>query len=323
MQAIMNEAKAKAIELLEKGEVSRVIGWKQGDFCYDCSPATFTKENINEFVYTEFCGANLSKYLIEESKKEGKILVFLKPCDTYSFNQLIQEHRINRENVYVVGIECQGKVDIERIKAFGIDGVLGAKADGDKLIVDTLYGEKTIDKADVMLEKCLSCKGKKHVVYDELIGKEIDEAPKARFDTVAQLEAMTEEQRFAFWQKELSKCIRCNACRNVCPACSCTNCVFDNPNSNIATKSNANEFEEKLFHIIRAWHVAGRCTDCGECSRVCPQSIPLHLINRKFIKDMNEFYGEYQAGEDTETKAPLNSYKTEDREPNEFDKEDK
>ena len=319
----MNEAKAKAIELLEKGEVSRVIGWKQGDFCYDCSPATFTKENINEFVYTEFCGANLSKYLIEESKKEGKILVFLKPCDTYSFNQLIQEHRINRENVYVVGIECQGKVDIERIKAFGIDGVLGAKADGDKLIVDTLYGEKTIDKADVMLEKCLSCKGKKHVVYDELIGKEIDEAPKARFDTVAQLEAMTEEQRFAFWQKELSKCIRCNACRNVCPACSCTNCVFDNPNSNIATKSNANEFEEKLFHIIRAWHVAGRCTDCGECSRVCPQSIPLHLINRKFIKDMNEFYGEYQAGEDTETKAPLNSYKTEDREPNEFDKEDK
>ena len=319
----MNEAKAKAIELLEKGEVSRVIGWKEGDFCYDCSPATFTKENINEFVYTEFCGANLSKYLIEESKKEGKILVFLKPCDTYSFNQLIQEHRINRENVYVVGIECQGKVDIERIKAFGIDGVLGAKADGDKLIVDTLYGEKTIDKADVMLEKCLSCKGKKHVVYDELIGKEIDEAPKARFDTVAQLEAMTEEQRFAFWQKELSKCIRCNACRNVCPACSCTNCVFDNPNSNIAMKSNANEFEEKLFHIIRAWHVAGRCTDCGECSRVCPQSIPLHLINRKFIKDMNEFYGEYQAGADTETKAPLNSYKTEDREPNEFDKEDK
>ena len=323
MQAIMNEAKAKAIELLEKGEVSRVIGWKEGDFCYDCSPATFTKENIDKFVYTEFCGANLSKYLIEESKKEGKILVFLKPCDTYSFNQLIQEHRINRENVYVVGIECQGKVDIERIKAFGIDGVLSAKADGDKLIVDTLYGEKSIDKADVMLEKCLSCKGKKHVVYDELIGKEIDEAPKARFDTVAQLEAMTEEERFAFWQKELSKCIRCNACRNVCPACSCVNCVFDNPNSNIEMKSNANEFEEKLFHIIRAWHVAGRCTDCGECSRVCPQSIPLHLINRKFIKDMNEFYGEYQAGEDTETKAPLNSYKLEDREAHEFDKEDK
>ena len=323
MQAIMNEAVNKAKELLEKGEVARVIGWAEGDFCYDCSPATFTLDNIDKMVYTDFCGANLSKYLIEESKKEGKILVFLKPCDTYSFNQLIQEHRINRENVYVVGIECQGKLDINKLKVLGIDGVLGAESDGEKLNVKTIYGDKQIDKVDVMLEKCLSCKGKKHVVYDELIGSEIDEAPKARFDMVKQLEAMTEDERYAFWQRELSKCIRCNACRNVCPACSCLHCVFDNPNSNIASKSNANEFEEKLFHIIRAWHVAGRCTDCGECSRVCPQNIPLHLINRKFIKDMNEFYGEYQAGEDTETKAPLNSYITTDREPNEFDKEDK
>ena len=323
MQAIRNEAVNKAKELLEKGEVARVIGWAEGDFCYDCSPATFTLENIDKMVYTDFCGANLSKYLIEESKKEGKILVFLKPCDTYSFNQLIQEHRIVRENVYVVGIECQGKLDINKLKVLGIDGVLGAESDGEKLNVKTIYGDKQIDKVDVMLEKCLSCKGKKHVVYDELIGSEIDEAPKARFDMVKQLEAMTEEERYAFWQRELSKCIRCNACRNVCPACSCLHCVFDNPNSNIASKSNANEFEEKLYHIIRAWHVAGRCTDCGECSRVCPQNIPLHLINRKFIKDMNEFYGEYQAGEDTETKAPLNSYITTDREPNEFDKEDK
>ncbi len=323
MQAIRNEAVNKAKELLEKGEVARVIGWAEGDFCYDCSPATFTLDNIDKMVYTDFCGANLSKYLIEESKKEGKILVFLKPCDTYSFNQLIQEHRIVRENVYVVGIECQGKLDINKLKVLGIDGVLGAESDGEKLNVKTIYGDKQIDKVDVMLEKCLSCKGKKHVVYDELIGSEIDEAPKPRFDMVKQLEAMTEAERYAFWQRELSKCIRCNACRNVCPACSCLHCVFDNPNSNIASKSNANEFEEKLYHIIRAWHVAGRCTDCGECSRVCPQNIPLHLINRKFIKDMNEFYGEYQAGEDTETKAPLNSYITTDREPHEFDKEDK
>jgi formate dehydrogenase subunit beta len=70
-----------------------------------------------------------------------------------------------------------------------------------------------------------------------------------------------------------------------------------------------------MFHIIRAFHVAGRCTDCGECSRVCPQGIPLHLFNRKFIKDIDEFYGEYQAGEDTTSKGPLTNFTFEDVEP--------
>ena len=74
-------------------------------------------------------------------------------------------------------------------------------------------------------------------------------------------------------------------------------------------------FEEKMFHIIRAFHVAGRCTDCGECSRVCPQGIPLHLFNRKFIKDIDTFYGEYQAGADAESKGPLTRFTFDDVEP--------
>jgi ferredoxin len=91
--------------------------------------------------------------------------------------------------------------------------------------------------------------------------------------------------------------------------------VFDNPNSGIANKAPASSFEEQMFHIIRAFHVAGRCTDCGECSRVCPQHIPLHLLNRKFIKDINSFYGEYQAGEKVGNRAPLVDYTKEDIEP--------
>ena len=122
---------------------------------------------------------------------------------------------------------------------------------------------------------------------------------------VEKLEKMSESERFSFWRNELSRCIRCNACRNACPACTCEKCVFDNNNLYTSQKVAENSFEENLFHIIRAWHVAGRCTDCGECSRVCPQNIPLHLLNRKFIKDINELYGDYQAGSDMETKPPM------------------
>lgn len=317
----------KAQTLLQNGTVTRVLGWKKGLFGYDVTPAVFCAADtlINDFVYNEWCGANLSKYCVKESAaieakkatvaannraaaeraaKNGtpnaaeeplpkeRVLAFLKPCDTYSFNQLLNEHRIRRENVYVVGVPC--------------------------LAFRTVRDGESAQNARE-LERCAVCKSTKHALFDELIGCENaakEATPAARFNQVAELEAMSAEERYAFWREELSRCIRCNACRNVCPACTCEKCVFDNPASNVAQKANADSFEENLFHIIRAFHVAGRCTDCGECSRVCPEHIPLHLLNRKFIKDINELYGEYQSGESTESeRTPLTSFDVNDVEP--------
>lgn len=313
----MQEVISRAKELISDGTVNRVIGWQTGEFVYDITPAVFesVEEIEKSFVFDDFCGANMSKYLVKESGKEGKVAVFLKPCDTYSFNQLLKEHRINRENVYVVGVECYGKADIEKIKALGVSGITGIKSENGNFIISTIYGDKTVAKYEVMAERCLSCKSKKHVVYDELIGEDGDVIDSDRFDMVEKLENMTSDERYEFWRNELSRCIRCNACRNVCPACTCENCVFDNDKSGVANKAISDSFEENMFHIIRAFHVAGRCTDCGECSRVCPQHIPLHLLNRKFIKDINELYGEYQAGADTESRAPLTNFTKEDVEP--------
>ena len=269
---------------------------------------TSAEELDKDFVFNKYCKANLSKYLVKitreiEVKKSTTrmnntmakqrdpnaqnapipsevVLVFLKPSDTYSFTQLLKENRITREDVYAVGVPCQ----------------------------DTLDGG----------ELCESCTGKKHVSCDELLG--VDENEEAspntkRMEEVSKLEAMTSEQRFEFWRNELSRCIRCNACRNVCPACTCEKCVFDNNALYTTQKVAETNFEENLFHIIRAWHVAGRCTDCGECSRVCPQNIPLYLLNRKFIKDINEIYGEYQAGADMESKPAMITFKEDDAEP--------
>ncbi len=327
MQKITREQLiAKASELLANGTVSCVLGWGAGEFGYDVTPTIF--KNADEmqagFVYNDFCGANFAKYLVSKTQKlEGKILVFLKPCDTYSFNQLLTEHRFAREKVYAVGIPCQGMADIAKVKAIAGDGISAITFEGKSIVATTLYSDEParINNEDVLLERCLNCKSKKHVAYDELLGDEGEVIVSARFDEVARIEAMTPDERFAFWQGELSKCIRCNACRDACPACTCEKCVFDNPSSGVENKSPANSFEEKMFHIIRAFHVAGRCTDCGECSRVCPQNIPLHLLNRKFIKDINEFYGEYQAGAEVGSRAPLVNYTTEDLEPGEvFDR---
>ena len=312
MQELINRAK----ELLDDGTVARVLGWRAGDLPYNPEPAYFENaESLKDFVYNGFCGANLSKYMIEASKLEGKTLVCLKPCDTYSFNQLIKEHRVDREKAYVIGVGCKGKLDIEKIRAQGIKGIESIEGAEITDEVQTIYGEKTCAYSDAMLERCHVCKGKEHKIYDEQIGESKETKDGERFDEVSRIEAMAPAEKFAFFKKELSKCIRCNACRNVCPACSCRKCVFDSNKFDSSQKANVDSFEEKMFHIIRAFHVAGRCTDCGECSRVCPQGIPLHLFNRKFIKDIDELYGEYQAGDDTDSKAPLTNYTFEDAEP--------
>ena len=290
---------ARAKELLAEGKVQKVVGWKKGLFEDDITPAVFTtaEELDKDFVFNKYCKANLSKYLVKITREievaksttrmnntmakqrdpnaqdkpipQAVVLVFLKPSDTYSFTQLLKENRITRGDVYAIGVPCQD----------------------------------TLDGGDV----CENCKNKKPVSCDELIGIEADITPveSTRMAEVAKLEAMTADERDKFWKNEFSRCLRCNACRDICPACTCEKCVFDNNKLYTSQKVAETNFEESLFHIIRAWHVAGRCTDCGECSRVCPQHIPLYLLNRKFIKDINEIYGEYQAGADMETKPAM------------------
>ncbi|MBP3366924.1 MAG: 4Fe-4S dicluster domain-containing protein [Treponema sp.] len=302
----------RAKELLSAGTVQRVVGWRKGLFDYDVTPGTFTAaEDLDRnFVYDENCGANLSKYLVKitreiETKKstarmnntmakqrdpnaaetpipQEKVLVFLKPCDTYSFTELLKENRVTRDDVYAIGIPCDGMKNPET-------------------------GE--------LAERCANCKSKKHITYDELIGEDGELLDSKRFDEVSKLEAMSADERHAFWQNEFSRCIRCNACRDICPACTCEKCVFDNNKLYTSQKVAQTSFEESLYHIIRAWHVAGRCTDCGECSRVCPEHIPLHLINRKFAKDIDELYGPYIAGSDMETKPPMLTFTENDAEP--------
>ena len=319
----MQEIISRLTELFAEGKIDRVLGWKKGDLSYNPEPAYFeSAEALKDFVYDGFCGANLSKYFIQGSAFEGVTAILLKPCDSYSFNQLIKEHRVDREKAYIIGVGCKGKLNVETIKAMGIKGITdikGAEIDGDctELTVETLYGDKKGAYKDAMLERCHVCKGKEHMIYDELLLESADTLDGDRFAGVEAIEAMSPEEKFEFFRKELSKCIRCNACRNVCPACSCRKCVFDSNKFDSEQKANVDPFNESMFHIIRAFHVAGRCTDCGECSRVCPQGIPLHLFNRKFIKDINEYYGDFTAGEDTETRGPLTNFTLDDMEASE------
>lgn len=315
MREINKLMREKAAKLLADGTVERVLAWRSGEFFYDNAPAFFSDADAcRDIVYNEFCPANLSKYLMQTSRQGLKTAVFLKPCDTYGVNQLLKDHRVRRELVYAVGTPCSGMVDIKKIKAAGATAIVKVECDGDEVCVTTALGALTLRKQDVLLDKCVMCKGGAYKIADEELGEPLPTPVFTgdKFAAVKAVESMSAEERFAFWQQELSKCIRCNACRDICPACSCEQCIFDKPDSPVAGKAYADPVEESLFHIIRAYHVAGRCVGCGECARVCPQGVKLGLLNMKFMKDINTFFGPYQAGADAVTPAPQTDYRLND-----------
>jgi ferredoxin len=70
-----------------------------------------------------------------------------------------------------------------------------------------------------------------------------------------------------------------------------------------------------IFHLVRAFHVAGRCVNCGACARACPMGVDLVSLTKKLEKDMKELFG-YMAGMDVEELAPFATFKEDD--PQEF-----
>lgn len=318
MEKIANKVRETARLALANGEVNKILGWKKGEFWYDSYPAFITEEEETaSLIWDSFCVANLSKYLIEQLKEDIKVGVFLKGCDARAFNQLLKDNRVDRDKVVIYGLPCPGMIDPEKVKKAALaKGLLDVQRSEDEVVFITKEGEQKFPEREFAYDKCLTCQYPNPVVYDELLTEEVERnnTTEDLYQDVEEIEKMSPDERFAYWAEQFSKCIRCNACRNVCPACSCEKCIFDNSRANVAGKAKVDS-EEQFFHIIRAYHVAGRCVDCGECSRVCPAGIPLTKLNRKIIKDITEFYGEHNAGVNPSLEAPLETFKLEDIDP--------
>ncbi len=295
MQNLTSKMQETAKHLLQSGEVTAVIGWEKGTFWYQSTPVMITDANdVEKLVWDEFCQPNLSKYLLDYKYNDGKIAIFVKGCDSRAFNRLLQDNQIKREKAYLIGLPCEGMKDHKKAA----------------LMDESAQSEVPLAKV------CGSCRYPNAVVFDEFLGERT--TPKATendFSDVLALEEMTNDERYQFWQKEHTKCIRCYACRNACPACNCRNCIFTDSKSGWISKD-VNASENQFYAITRATHVAGRCVECGQCEMVCPSDIPIMLMNKKYMKDINELFGAYDAGVDLEAPAPLGSYKLDD--PEEF-----
>jgi len=67
----------------------------------------------------------------------------------------------------------------------------------------------------------------------------------------------------------------------------------------------------RTFHFLRAYHCAGRCTDCGACVRACPMGIDVRAFTKKLEKDCLELW-DWEAGMSMETRPALDVYNPND-----------
>lgn len=314
MESLKERIMEIALKLLVEKRVDAVLGYQRGTIPMMSQPILVRDpEHVDRFHWDSHCGSNLANYL---PKRRERLAVVTKGCDSRNMVLQILENQIKREQLYIIGVPCQGMVDRRQVLAElnGREPVVVSETP-EQLFIRGEGFKKTMERASYLQDNCAVCHHRNPVIYDELAAEPVVEQSEVdRYQDVRGIEAMGDSQRWNFFEDLLSPCIRCYACRNSCPMCYCPTCFVDESTPQWLGKS-IDPVDTKTFHFLRAYHLAGRCTDCGDCERACPVGIRVRQLTKKLEKDIKELY-QYEAGLSLDEPPPLDTYRPED--PQEF-----
>jgi ferredoxin len=301
-----------ARELLSRGTVDCVIGYEAGTIPMRARPVCITRpEDADRLCWTGFCTGNLSKYLIGRKDKVG---IVAQGCVSRNIVGLIQEGQVRRDRVVVIGVPCLGMLDYRKIEA-RLPGreIHSVDEDGETVRIEGPDFSEEAPRNHLKRDNCTTCKHRNPVIADMLVADPVEETAGGDLDKVAApWESLDAAARWEAFTANFASCIRCYACRDVCPLCYCSVCFVDEASPQWCGKT-LEEADVGTFHLLRAFHCAGRCTDCGACESVCPMNIRMRRLTSKIEKDVRELYG-YEPGMDVDAKPPMTVFQPDDPE---------
>lgn len=324
------DLKAMARELLTHGKVEVFIGYQAATLPLTAAPLIIhsaaragqavppllpdaeqdTTRKLDALIFDDRCELNLVNYL--HKFKDRKTAIVVKGCDSRSLVGLLQEKQVDRKNLVIIGAPCRGVVDRRQVaKLMGSDTCLEVDREGDQIRFQCAGSWKRVKAADAIYTACRECPVHNPVIADYWIGPAVPQPDLP--ELTPEMEAMKQaspDHRWARFHKEMSKCILCHACRNLCPACYCKTCFADACKPKWVGRTD-DPSDAMLFHLQRLMHLGGRCTGCGACVRGCPMNVDLRLYNDHLRSYVKREYG-FMAGMDPAVQPPLAMFSADD-----------